>query len=128
MADVMVIAYFLYLVTLFLVMAGVCSNRVIIIDAMLIAKGINVRSLLLKGQIILFTRLFIFSFIFIAETLSELRENLKEVIEVLTRTEGSVTSISSGCELFLRFITLASLDNPVCCNCLSCMHIKLVIF
>jgi len=54
MADVMVIAYFLYLVTLFLVMAGVCSNRVIIIDAMLIAKGINVRSLLLKGQIILF--------------------------------------------------------------------------
>lgn len=47
-----------------------------------------------------------------AETLSELRENLKEVIEVLTRTEGSVTSISSGCELFLRFITLASLDNP----------------
>ena len=128
MADVMVIAYFLYLVTLFLVMAGVCSNRVIIIDAMLIAKGINVRSLLLKGQIILFTRLFIFSFIFIAETLSELRENLKEVIEVLTRTEGSVTSISSGCELFLRFITLASLDNPVCRNCLSCMHIKLVIF
>ncbi|KAK2573930.1 Translation initiation factor eIF-2B subunit alpha [Acropora cervicornis] len=47
-----------------------------------------------------------------AETLSELRENLKSVIDVLTKTEGSVASISSGCELFLRFITLASLDNP----------------
>lgn len=65
-------------------------------------------------------QIFIFSsFVFVAETLSELRENLKEVIEVLTRTEGSVTSISSGCELFLRFITLASLDNPVCFNCQS---------
>lgn len=53
-------------------------------------------------------------YFFPAETLSELRDNLKEVIEVLTQTEGSVTSISSGCELFLRFITLASLDNPVC--------------
>ena len=62
----------------------------------------------------------------VAETLSELTKNLKEVIEVLTRTEGSVTSISSGCELFLRFITLASLDNPVRLNCFSCMHIKLV--
>ena len=70
-------------------------------------------------------QIFIFSsFIFVAETLSELRENLKEVIEVLTRTEGSVTSISSGCELFLRFITLASLDNPVCFNCYSFMCIK----
>lgn len=49
-----------------------------------------------------------------AETLSELRENLKSVIDVLTKIEGSVASISSGCELFLRFITLASLDNPVC--------------
>ena len=49
-----------------------------------------------------------------AETLSELRENLKAVIEALSKAEGSVTSISSGCELFLRFITLASLDNPVC--------------
>ena len=53
-------------------------------------------------------------FVFIAaETLSELRDNLKAVIDVLTKTEGSVASISSGCELFLRFITLASLDNPV---------------
>lgn len=53
-----------------------------------------------------------------AETLSELRENLKSVIDVLTKTEGSVVSISSGCELFLRFITLASLDNPVCIDAL----------
>ena len=96
------------------------------VDAMLKAEGINVCSLLSRGEIMLFTRLFISSYIFIAETLSELRENLKEVIEVLTRTEGSVTSISSGCELFLRFITLASLDNPVCANCFSCMYIMRV--
>ena len=40
------------------------------------------------------------------------------MIEVLTKVKGSVASISSGCELFLRFITLASLDNPVCVVCL----------
>lgn len=48
-----------------------------------------------------------------AETLVELRETLKDAIETLTRTDhGLVTSISSGCELFLRFITLTALDNP----------------
>jgi len=49
-------------------------------------------------------------------TLSELRENLKAMIEGLKKPEGSVTSISSGCEVFLRFIiiTLASLDSPTC--------------
>ncbi|KAL5017493.1 hypothetical protein ScPMuIL_007082 [Solemya velum] len=46
------------------------------------------------------------------ETLSEMRACLKETISVLTKTDNSVTSISSGCELFLRFITLTSLDHP----------------
>ncbi|XP_064612849.1 translation initiation factor eIF2B subunit alpha-like [Liolophura sinensis] len=48
-----------------------------------------------------------------AETLSGLRANLKDVISTLTETESNVTSISSGCELFLRFITLtgASLES-----------------
>eukprot|EP00112_Aurelia_sp_Birch-Aquarium-sp1_P019380 Seg4784.1 transcript_id=Seg4784.1/GoldUCD/mRNA.D3Y31 product="Translation initiation factor eIF-2B subunit alpha" protein_id=Seg4784.1/GoldUCD/D3Y31 len=47
-----------------------------------------------------------------AETLSGLLENLKEVISQLTAIEASVTSVSSGCELFLKFVTLASLDQP----------------
>ncbi|KAK3752724.1 hypothetical protein QZH41_018688 [Actinostola sp. cb2023] len=47
-----------------------------------------------------------------AETLSELREVLQEVFQALTTTNVAVTSVSSGCELFLRFITLAALDNP----------------
>ncbi|XP_046579399.1 translation initiation factor eIF-2B subunit alpha-like [Haliotis rubra] len=45
------------------------------------------------------------------ETLSEMRERLKDAINTLTQTDSSVTSISSGCELFLRFITLANLQH-----------------
>lgn len=67
-----------------------------------------------SNAVIFFYLFNIYLFFCSAETLSELRENLKAVIEALTKAEGSVTSISSGCELFLRFITLASLDNPVC--------------
>lgn len=55
-ANVMVIGYFLYLVTLFLVMVGVCSN-IVIIDAMLMAKSIYVCSLLVKGLIMLWGRI-----------------------------------------------------------------------
>ncbi|KAH3876703.1 translation initiation factor eIF-2B subunit alpha-like isoform X2 [Dreissena polymorpha] len=44
------------------------------------------------------------------ETLAELRAILKDAINTLMGTDSSVTSISSGCELFLRFITLTSLD------------------
>lgn len=48
-----------------------------------------------------------------AETLVELRENLLGAISTLTVSGQSlVTSISSGCHLFLRFITLTALDNP----------------
>ncbi|XP_077995628.1 translation initiation factor eIF2B subunit alpha-like [Glandiceps talaboti] len=46
-----------------------------------------------------------------AETLSGLRAQLKDCIDWLTHTDSMVTSISSGCELFLRFITLASLEH-----------------
>ncbi|XP_067684031.1 translation initiation factor eIF2B subunit alpha-like [Haliotis asinina] len=45
------------------------------------------------------------------ETLAEMRERLKDAINTLTQTDSSVTSISSGCELFLRFITLANLQH-----------------
>ncbi|CAH1800589.1 unnamed protein product [Owenia fusiformis] len=47
-----------------------------------------------------------------AETLSGLRDNLKHAIEIVSNTEVRQTAILSGCELFLRFITLASLDSP----------------
>ena len=48
-----------------------------------------------------------------AGTLAGLRANLKEAIETLTQVDCSVTSVSSGCELFLRFITLTALDHSV---------------
>ncbi|OWA51895.1 Translation initiation factor eIF-2B subunit alpha [Hypsibius exemplaris] len=49
----------------------------------------------------------------LAETMSELRKNLKDAIACLCETDSYITgtSISSGCELFLRFITLAALDH-----------------
>ncbi|XP_065055540.1 translation initiation factor eIF2B subunit alpha-like [Rhopilema esculentum] len=46
-----------------------------------------------------------------AETLAGLRDNIQNVVSRLTTIEDSVTSVSSGCELFLRFVTLASLDQ-----------------
>ncbi|XP_055347334.1 translation initiation factor eIF-2B subunit alpha-like [Paramacrobiotus metropolitanus] len=48
-----------------------------------------------------------------AETMVELRKNLKDAIERLCAADSYITgtSISSGCELFLRFITLAALDH-----------------
>jgi len=48
-------------------------------------------------------------------TLSELLHNIKGAIEVLKQTDhGLVTSIASGCNLFVKFITLhhTALDNP----------------
>lgn len=45
------------------------------------------------------------------ETLAGLRAKLKDAITTLTQTDISVTSVSSGCDLFLRFITLTSLED-----------------
>lgn len=46
-----------------------------------------------------------------AETLQELLNNLTGAVKYLVKTDcKAVTSVSSGCELFLRFITLASLE------------------
>eukprot|EP00730_Choanoeca_flexa_P000483 TRINITY_DN10215_c0_g1_i3.p1 TRINITY_DN10215_c0_g1~~TRINITY_DN10215_c0_g1_i3.p1 ORF type:complete len:326 (+),score=68.59 TRINITY_DN10215_c0_g1_i3:211-1188(+) len=42
-----------------------------------------------------------------AETLAELRDSVKAITDALIEsTETTITSVSSGCELFLRFITL----------------------
>lgn len=54
-----------------------------------------------------------FTFLFPSgETIQGLRANLKEAIETLSLVDSSV-AISSGGELFLRFISLTSLENPV---------------
>ncbi len=46
-------------------------------------------------------------YIIAAETISELREGLTSVIQMLTAlSDCNITSVSSACELFLRFITL----------------------
>ncbi|KAK6192789.1 hypothetical protein SNE40_004202 [Patella caerulea] len=45
------------------------------------------------------------------ETLSEMRHRLKDAISTLTETDSSYTSIASGCDLFLRFITLTNLQH-----------------
>uniref|UniRef100_UPI00358F849D translation initiation factor eIF2B subunit alpha isoform X2 n=1 Tax=Myxine glutinosa TaxID=7769 RepID=UPI00358F849D len=50
------------------------------------------------------------------ETLQGLRENLKSVIELLNSADSSV-SVSSGCELFLRSITLTKLDEEPISEC-----------
>ncbi|KAL4224087.1 Translation initiation factor [Mactra antiquata] len=54
------------------------------------------------------------------ETLAGLRATLKDAIDTLTQTDCSVTSIQSGCELFLRFITLTSLEDT---DFQKCQHI-----
>jgi hypothetical protein len=43
----------------------------------------------------------------LAETMGELRDGLQAVVKLLTQqSDSKITSVSSGCELFLRFITL----------------------
>jgi len=53
------------------------------------------------------------SLAFVAETVQELRICLQHAIDAMRSTETPVTAIASGSELFLRFITLATLDTPV---------------
>lgn len=53
------------------------------------------------------------SVIIAAETVQELRVCLQHAIDAMRCTETPVTAIASGSELFLRFITLATLDTPV---------------
>lgn len=56
------------------------------------------------------------SMLFTAETVQELRYCLQNGIDAMRSMDHPVTSIASGSELFLRFITLASLDTPVSIN------------
>lgn len=62
-------------------------------------------------------------FAFAAETVQELRICLQEAIDAMRSTETPVTAIASGSELFLRFITLATLDTPVRIITLCVLHL-----
>jgi translation initiation factor eIF-2B subunit alpha len=50
---------------------------------------------------------------FAAETVQELDSNLQAAVDAMKNTDYPVTAVASGCELFLRFITLAKLDTKV---------------
>lgn len=49
----------------------------------------------------------------LAETVRGLDEKLKVASEVMRSTDYPTTAINSGYELFVRFITLATLDTKV---------------
>ena len=70
------------------------------------------------------------SFFTLAGTLAELRDEIGIAKKALTGMKQSVVSISSGCDLFVRFITLTSLDQTVCissyvivCVCV-CLYVR----
>eukprot|EP01136_Pigoraptor_vietnamica_P034162 Opistho-1_new@97823 len=44
-------------------------------------------------------------------TMMELREEIKSVIQLLTSSVGFSISLSSGCDLFMRFVTRTALDS-----------------
>ncbi|XP_072756679.1 translation initiation factor eIF2B subunit alpha [Anoplolepis gracilipes] len=56
-----------------------------------------------------------------SETVQELRICLQDAIDAMRSTETPVTAIASGSELFLRFITLATLDTPSFAECKKIM-------
>ncbi|XP_046737180.1 translation initiation factor eIF-2B subunit alpha isoform X1 [Diprion similis] len=52
-----------------------------------------------------------------SETVQELHLCLQNAVDTMRSTDHPVTGIASGCELFLRFITLATLDNSPFADC-----------
>ncbi|XP_018366753.1 PREDICTED: translation initiation factor eIF-2B subunit alpha isoform X1 [Trachymyrmex cornetzi] len=56
-----------------------------------------------------------------SETVQELRICLQHAIDAMRSTETPVTAIASGSELFLRFITLATLDTASIAECKGIM-------
>ena len=49
----------------------------------------------------------------VAGTIARLRDEIKTSTEKLIAEKTSIVSVSSGSELFLRFITLTSLEQTV---------------
>ncbi|XP_066997961.1 translation initiation factor eIF2B subunit alpha [Anabrus simplex] len=56
-----------------------------------------------------------------SETVQELDSNLQAAGEAMRNTDYPVTAVVSGCELFLRFITLAKLDTKTFEECKDIM-------
>uniref|UniRef100_A0A0A9XHL0 Translation initiation factor eIF2B subunit alpha n=1 Tax=Lygus hesperus TaxID=30085 RepID=A0A0A9XHL0_LYGHE len=56
-----------------------------------------------------------------SETIQELVSKLKKAVDVMQKTDCSITAVMSGSELFLRFITLATLDFPSFAQCRKIM-------
>ncbi|KAJ8675220.1 hypothetical protein QAD02_011006 [Eretmocerus hayati] len=56
-----------------------------------------------------------------SETIQELRYCLQNAVDVMRSTDQPVTAIASGSELFLRFITLATLDHSSYADCKKIM-------
>ncbi|EEB13807.1 translation initiation factor eIF-2B subunit alpha, putative [Pediculus humanus corporis] len=55
-------------------------------------------------------------------TIQELHSTFRNAIEVMKKSKFSVTAVASGCELFMRFITLAALDHK---NFQECKQVML---
>nr|CAD7573893.1 unnamed protein product [Timema californicum] len=55
------------------------------------------------------------------ETVQELDSNFQVAVDTMKNTDYPVTAVASGCELFLRFITLAKLDTKTFEACKSIM-------
>lgn len=56
-----------------------------------------------------------------SETVQELHASLQSAVEIMRSTDQPVTAVASGCELFLRFITLAKLDQETFAECKQVM-------
>ncbi|KAL0271801.1 UNVERIFIED_CONTAM: hypothetical protein PYX00_008787 [Menopon gallinae] len=54
-------------------------------------------------------------------TIQELHMNFQEAIQTMKQSKFPVTAVASGCELFMRFITLATLDNKNFKDCKKVM-------
>lgn len=57
--------------------------------------------------------MYICIYIYIATTMMELRSELKAVIDLLVKSASYTLSLSSGCELFMHFVTRTSFDTNV---------------
>lgn len=56
-----------------------------------------------------------------SETVQGLDSNLQAAVDAMKKTDYPVTAVASGCELFLRFITLAKLDTKTFGECKNIM-------
>ncbi|CAL1300004.1 unnamed protein product [Larinioides sclopetarius] len=63
-----------------------------------------------------------------SETIQGLEKSIKSLVEALNTVDFSVTSVKSACELFMRFITLASLDHSDIKECKRVLSLRAVKF